>query len=63
MGWTKGDCPREMFSPPTQREGLENKGDPPFLAVSPLQSSSGLPRLPVLALQKDRAEAVERNSC
>lgn len=35
----------EEFSPPTPREGLENKGSAPFLAESPLQSSSGLPRL------------------
>lgn len=41
---------RDVCLLPIQRDRLQNKGNPPFLAMSPLQSSLRLPRLPVLAL-------------
>lgn len=40
---------RDVCLLPIQGDGPENKGNPSFLAVCPLQSSL---RLPVLALQK-----------
>lgn len=63
-GMDKGQqSQRDAGLPPAQKEGPGNRANPPFLAVSPLQSSFKLPRLPVLPLQKDLAEARASNSC
>lgn len=53
MGWARGGSLGEMSA----SSQLDKEGNPPCLAVSPLQSSFKLPRLPVLAVQKVSAEA------
>lgn len=58
----RGQSWRDVCLLPAQREEPDNEGNPPSLAVSPLQSSFKLPRLPVFAVQKDSAEAGEGNN-
>lgn len=53
---------RDVCFLPVQREELDKEGNPPCLAVSPLQSSFKLPRLPVLAVQR-ALQKLEGNNC